>query len=602
MWLRGRRDRGSISRNLTISIVVTAVLVILVGTAAFTTYIVKKEKADLLQASDEAVELAAQSLSLPLWYLHADSITEIAHAYAVNPLIVGLRIHDMSGKQLFSYSAPGVTGKDIRRQSAITHKGQTIGQLEMVVSVNPLESNLYQLLVLGGLACLLVSVALLILTGFWLRIFLNRPVQRLEALVENYSGGELPPLAEAALPNEFAGLEETLRSMASRIHKQVEELALAESRYRSLFQNALEGMFRSSVDGRLVTANPAMASMLGYDSSEELLEAVQDLNIDLYARPSARDAVIQQLNSHGKIENHETVFRKKNGDFLMVNLGALVVYEEENLIQGHCQDITRQIEVREALIAAKEAAETANQLKTDFISMVSHELRTPLTSVVGFSKLIGKRLRKDVFSRPGRQEDVLSENIQQIQQQLSIIIKEGERLTRLINNVLDLAKLEAGRLSLEITQCEIPGLVERALETSQALLAEKGLSGAMEVAPGLPSVACDHDRILQVLINLISNSVRFTPQGDIVCKVELLDGRILVSVEDQGPGIDPAQAKHVFEKFYQLSDTVQNPQSSTGLGLAICKELIERHGGEIWYENLEPKGCAFRFTLPLSPQ
>lgn len=595
------RHIPSIARNLTISLVATTVLAIVVGTAAFTAHIVEKEKANLLQTSDELADLAAQSLSLPLWYLHANSIKEIAQAHVVNSLVVSLRIQDLDGKELFIYSDPKLTERDIRQQREITHEGQPVGRLSMAVSVGHLEENTNQLLMFGALSCLLVSLALLLVTGLWLRLFLNRPVERLESLVDNYSGGEMPPLTESALPKEFVGFEKTLRSMADRIQKQVDELALAESRYRSLFENALEGMFRTSFDGRILTANPAMASMLGYESPEELIESVHSLEVDLYDDPAARKAILEDIKKNGFIEDRETVFLKKNREPVWVKLGASYV-REEDLIQGHCQDVTRQVEIREALITAKEAAENANKLKTDFLSMVSHELRTPLTSVVGFSKLIDKRLQQHILPYLEQPDGKLSGTIQQVQDQLSIIVMEGERLTRLINNVLDLAKLEAKRMTLAKTPCDIGKLVETALHSTQALFEEKALTSGMQIPPGLPLVDCDHDRILQVLINLISNSVRFTTHGTITCKAEKAEEHIIVSVEDQGPGIQPDQAKYVFEKFYQLEDTVQSPTSGTGLGLAICRELVEQHGGEIWYTNLRPTGCAFRFTLPIASQ
>lgn len=593
------RQTPSIARNLTISLVATAVLVIIVGTAVFTAYIVDKEKTDLVHSSDEIADLAAQSLSLPVWYLHADSIKEIGQAYAVNALVVGLRIQDTDGRELFAYSDPNLAEHDIRRQREIMHEEQVVGRLDMVVSVKHLEASTNRLLLFGGMACLLVSMALFILTGFWLRVFLSRPVERLGSLVENYSGGEMPPLTDFVVPKEFVGFEKTLRSMASRIHRQVDELALAESRYRSLFENALEGMFRTSVDGRMLTANPAMASMLGYDSPESFLESIQDVGVDLYEDPAEREAILEELDKHGFIEGREAVFLKKDGERIWVNLGASYI-RGESLIQGQCQDVTRQIEAREALIAAKEAAENANKLKTDFLSMVSHELRTPLASIVGFSKLIDKRLQQHVIPKLEEPTGKFGETVLQVQDQLDIIVKEGERLTRLINNVLDLAKLEAKRMPISREECDIREIVETALTTSQTLFDEKGLSSAMLIPSGLPPTVCDRDRILQVLINLISNSVRFMDRGTITCKAESTGTYVIVSVEDQGPGIHPDQAQYVFEKFYQLGDTVQSPQSGSGLGLAICHELVEHHGGKIWYENLCPNGCAFRFTLPVS--
>jgi two-component system, sensor histidine kinase and response regulator len=481
-------SRGpSVARNLTISLVVTVVVVILIGTAAFTAYQIRREKAELVEYSKEIGEIATQSLSMPLWFLHTDSIEQIGRAYSTNRFVVVFTIHDTNGSELYHYAAPENVARDILLTREISHEGELLGTLTMAVTTQGLQEKIQGLLLFGGLVIVLVSLALAALTGASLRLFLRRPLQHLEAQVANYSAGELHAPISRTPPREFAGLVSTLRHMAERIQSQVGELARAESRYRSLFENAQEGMYRMSLDGVLLTANPAMAGMLGYDSPRDLLERARDVRATLFADAANLEHFLDVLDREGLVEDFETVFRKKDGSERWVQLGALRLAEEEE-IQGNCQDVTRQVQARQALVAAKEAAEAANQLKTDFLSMVSHELRTPLTSVVGFSKLIRKRLEQVVLPALKEVEGKPASTLQQGLDQLDIIIKEGERLTRLINNVLDLAKLEAGRLELIVSPRDISRLMQKGQEALLSLFEEKGLGMKLDVEAGLGDV------------------------------------------------------------------------------------------------------------------
>lgn len=593
------RRGPSVARNLTISLISTVTIIILAGTTAFTSYQIRREKNELIQYSGEIADLAAQSLRLPLWFLHIDSITQIGRAYSTNRFVVGLAINDAKGKELYQYTAQEDSEQEeILLHRDISYQGEVLGTLTMTVTTHGLQEKTLGLLLFGGMVIVLVSLALAVLTGVSLRLFLRRPLQQLEEQVANYSAGDQASPAAQPPPREFVSLVSTLHEMAERIQSQVAELALAESRYRSLFENALEGMFRSSVEGKLLMVNPAMANMLGYDSPQDMLEKVGNIETTLYDDAAERARFFDILRRDGAVEEFETVFRRKDGSQRWVQLGALLL-EEKGEIQGNCQDVTRQIQVRNALVAAKEAAEEASQLKSDFLSMVSHELRTPLTSVVGFSKLIRKRLNQNVLPVLTETGGKPATSLENSLDQFDIIIKEGDRLTRLINNVLDLAKLEAGRLELRVSPCDISQLMQKALDALRSLFEEKGLDMVLEAESELPQIQCDPDRILQVLINLISNAIRFTAHGEIACRARLQDRQIMVTVDDQGPGIHSSQASSVFDMFKQLGDTVREPNAGTGLGLAICREIVHLHGGTIWFKNKpDGGGCAFSFTLP----
>ena len=255
------------------------------------------------------------------------------------------------------------------------------------------------------------------------------------------------------------------------------------------------------------------------------------------------------------------------------------------------------------LVEARQAAEAATEAKSRFLSNVSHELRTPLTSVVGFSKLISKRLAEVVYPAIRPIDDPRVERaMRQVTENLGIIVEEGERLTTLINETLDLAKIEAGRVEWRSETVDIGDVVGRATAATASLLRpDSGPKLVVELEPDLPAITGDRDRLIQVVINLISNAVKFTPEGSItiVGWHEVEGGWVQVAVSDTGAGIAETDQERVFEPFAQATDGRADHPHGTGLGLPICREIIEHHGGRLWLQSRLGAGSTFQFTLPI---
>jgi len=229
-----------------------------------------------------------------------------------------------------------------------------------------------------------------------------------------------------------------------------------------------------------------------------------------------------------------------------------------------------------------------DRLKSDFLSTVSHELRTPLTSIRSFSEIL---LRYEVDDPEKRKKFV------------GIISSEAERLSRMINDLLDLSKIEAGRLDLQPAPLELESVFSRALGTSQPLFAERGVQASSEIQTGLPPVHADADRLHQVLTNLLANSVKFSPEGGTIrLSGRQQDGFALISVSDQGPGIPPDRLEQVFERFHQVRDPQKSHPLGSGLGLTISREIVEQMGGKIWVESEVGAGAVFSFTVPLAEE
>jgi signal transduction histidine kinase len=227
-----------------------------------------------------------------------------------------------------------------------------------------------------------------------------------------------------------------------------------------------------------------------------------------------------------------------------------------------------------------------DRLKSDFISTVSHELRTPLTSIRSFSEIL---MRYDV------------DNTEKRKQFVGIILNEAERLTRMINDLLDLSKIEAGRLELSLEPLELEPIFSRAAGTTHPLLAEKKIRISSKIETGLSAVYADRDLLQQVLTNLLFNAVKFSPKdGTIHLNATRKDAFALISVSDEGPGIPQDQLEQIFERFHQVHDPQNVNPHGTGLGLTISREIVERMGGRIWVESSLGTGATFFFTVPLA--
>ncbi len=250
---------------------------------------------------------------------------------------------------------------------------------------------------------------------------------------------------------------------------------------------------------------------------------------------------------------------------------------------------------------ASKAAEKANDAKSAFLSTVSHELRTPLTSVLGFAKIIRKRLDEKIFPIVERSDPKTTKTINQISENLHVVISEGERLTHLINDVLDLAKIEAGKMEWNQENVSMPEVAERAIAATTSLFDQKALKLVKQIDTNLPDITGDKDKLIQVIINLISNSVKFTDKGTVTCRAYQEKDELIVSISDTGIGIAPGDYGAVFEQFKQVGgDTLTDKPKGTGLGLPICKEIVEHHGGRIWVESEVGKGSTFSFALPVN--
>jgi signal transduction histidine kinase len=269
--------------------------------------------------------------------------------------------------------------------------------------------------------------------------------------------------------------------------------------------------------------------------------------------------------------------------------GVMKIIDETSQVLEYSHQLEeKSIELETATKELQEAnrrLKELDRLKDEFVSTVSHELRTPLTSVRAFSEILHDNAAMDQEER---------------QKYLAIMVKETERLTRLINEVLDLAKIESGRADWFMENIDLTEVVKEAVAATSQLFREKSIT-VLEMIPTWPIIVfADRDRIIQVVINLLSNAAKFSPHGEGIVSIRLYfkDREIRVEVGDNGPGIHPDEQHRIFEKFKQITDLRNGKPKGTGLGLAICRRIIEYHNGKIWVESTPGEGAKFIFALP----
>ena len=227
----------------------------------------------------------------------------------------------------------------------------------------------------------------------------------------------------------------------------------------------------------------------------------------------------------------------------------------------------------------------ATKSKSDFVSMVSHELRTPMTSIKGYISLLRQGIAGPLLPKQENFLDIVQRNV--------------DRMTTLINDLLDVSRIEAGKIQLDIQETRIADLAKRVVETMQVNANQKGLILTLDIPPNLPPVKTDWRRITQVFTNLIGNAIAYTPSGEVRVSVQKVPDAVQVSVQDTGIGIAPEDMNHIFERFYRAENEVVRAVGGTGLGLPIVKSFVEMHGGRIWVESTPGEGSTFTFILPL---
>lgn len=363
-------------------------------------------------------------------------------------------------------------------------------------------------------------------------------------------------------------------------------LGEAEKKYRNIVENAAGGFFQLTPEGLYLSANPALARILGYDSPEDLLHNIKDANETVYLSYRLRQGVLRELDETGAVHNHEVQVYRKDRSVIWVNENIRLVKDDSgNLLyyEGSMEDITRRKQSDLALREAKIHSDLANRAKSEFLANMSHELRTPLNAIIGFSEII----KNEVFGKI--EQEAYKEYAKDIN-------KSGQKLLKVINEILDISKIEAGERQLNEKLIDIGLLVKSNVELLEAKARANKLS-ITNTLQDTPKIVAEELAVKQIIANLLSNAVKFTPNGGRVTISSDIDreGRFRISFTDTGIGLDEAEIEKALSPFGQVDNAMSRANAGTGLGLTLVDALIKLHGGRL--ELFSEKGIGTTATV-----
>lgn len=458
---------------------------------------------------------------------------------------------------------------------------------------------------------LLLSVVLATLLSSYLivRFYVYRNIlARLTALtgaMMAIASGDLSariPQASADELGSMAAALKVFRDTAVEVRdSNLREIQETRSRLHHAIENIQEGFALFDSDDTLTLANARFSKLLmgaennlsSEDTYAKLIDSVASARVD----PADAQEWLAKVHAYHRAPEGTLIWELADNAWLGATErptddgGRVMVVTDMTDIKRH------EIELDE-LVAKLRKASAA---KSSFIANVSHELRTPLTAVLGFAQIVQTRLENVIFPAISTDAPKTARAAAQIRENIDIMITEGQRLTKMINDILDLEKIEAGQMVWDTEPLDMGSVIRQAAAATNSLYTTKGLEFHIDVADELPMVSGDRNRLVQVIINLISNAVKFTERGHVACVARQGSGPFVsVSVSDTGIGIAPGDQKEVFDKFRQVGDTLTEKPSGTGLGLPICREIIEHLGGAITVESIPGYGSTFTFQLPMA--
>ncbi|MGB6375159.1 MAG: ATP-binding protein [Syntrophobacteria bacterium] len=569
-------------------------------------------------------------------------------------LVITERKHEKFEQKDFSYFESSSTF--IAKTSDIVYAGQKVGTIQLVMSREIIKKELIVNISVIVNLTLVIIAAISVTSVFITRRYISRPLLELqnsataiaqgdlEAFIDTSSSDEIGSLAKdldvmrdsikqlfGELSDSKDKLEEYSRTLEQKVEVRTQELARSVEELKALGEVSQAVSSTLDLQKVLATIVAHAADLSGAESgaiyefnepseefqlrathrmSEELIQAIREGGVklgetalgwagvnreavqipDILEEPTYPTSEIMKqegfrallavpLFREDRLIGGLVVRRRAPGQFQKETVDLLQTFATQSALAIQNARLFREIE------AKGRELEIASKHKSDFLANMSHELRTPLNAILGYTELILDKIYGDV-----------PENIQEV---LERVEKNGRHLLGLINDVLDLSKIEAGQLVLSLDDYSMKEVVHTVFTSVESLAAEKNLELKVSVAPEVAQGKGDHQRISQVFLNLVGNAIKFTEAGEVRVEATASDDTFVISVSDTGPGLSEADQQMIFEEFHQVDGSSTRKKGGTGLGLSIARRIVEMHGGRIWVESTEGKGSTFWFTLPV---
>jgi PAS domain S-box-containing protein len=387
----------------------------------------------------------------------------------------------------------------------------------------------------------------------------------------------------------LAGLSFCLSLLSGVAENTRKRVTAGEASYRAFFDHAVDGIFRTTPEGHYLAVNQALADIYGYASPGALMTGLTDISAQLYVDIRRRDEFRALMQANDVVNNFVSEIYHRSGRRIWISENARAVRDWSGALlcyEGTVKDVTEKFEQERALRTALRQAEIANKMKAAFLAAMSHELKTPLNAVLGFSEII----RDEVLGPVGH--DMYRDYAGDIH-------KSGTRLLSVINDVLDVSRLEGGLLTLDARPENILDVVEGAIKQARAITHD-GRRIEIDVPADMPSLLVDPRRLSQAIGNILANALKFTPEsGEVRFAARIAaDGTVLLSVEDTGIGMEQETIAAALEPFRQLDGSLARRFEGAGLGLSIAKALAELHGGALSVKSAVGEGTIVTIALP----
>jgi signal transduction histidine kinase len=609
---------------------------------------------EIEQRLDNALNLARIALTTPLWNLDNDSVDDFLEALFLDESIVIAQIV-WGGKILIEKKRPKFQEREkeyferspkfILKQADIEFEGSFIGTIVIGVSREAVRKQIIVQVSAIVTLTILIIVAISLTSIVITRRYITRPLSKLQSSATLIASGDLEAPIDTDSRDEIGVLAHDLDAMRGSIKEARENLEQkVEQRTRELSRSIeeLEALgevsqaVSSTLDLQTVLTTivtravdlsesdegiiyefdeetQTFRSTATHKTAPEHLEAVQAAPIRLgegaighaavtrkpvqvpdirdeqqFVAPQVRRVLVKlglrsllaiPLYRESQLLGGLLVFRRSLGSFSDDVVNLLQTFANQSVLAIHNARLFQEIQEKGRQL------EIASEHKSQFLANMSHELRTPLNAILGYTELIV--------------DNIYGEVPEQIASVLERVDRNGRHLLTLINDVLDISKMEAGQLSLSFNDYSMQEIVGNVIAAVESLGDEKNLPLKADLSPGLPLGKGDEQRITQVLLNLVSNAIKFTDEGEVSIKVVVSDDTFQVSVTDTGMGISEADQKLIFEEFQQADGSATRAKGGTGLGLAIARRIVEMHGGRLRVESTLGEGATFTFTLPV---
>ncbi|WP_457573824.1 ATP-binding protein [Desulfolithobacter sp.] len=580
----------SIARDLILWLSGIVLVIILLLGVSYKFYFNRQFQRELALRSNQILEDVANALYFPLLHLDDQSIRNIASFYLdTNDYVTGIEVVTDFGDVVVD-QVPASFDDLLIRTKTLYRNEKNIGSVTIYVSGETLLGRVKNVIRSVFLASILIIAVMAICTRLILHYLLNRPLEALIARIRRIASGDYTTPLQPVPHQDLNAIIEAVNSMAREIESKNRQLAESEKKYRSIFNNATEGIFQSTVSGRLVTANPAVAQIFGYRSVAELIDQVTDLGKQFYVNPDDRQRLIEQLETEGMVSKFITPMRKSDGTTVWISLTARAIRDEDGnltMLEGTLSDIThhRQIEAELRHAQKMEAIGT-------LAGGIAHDFNNILVAIFGFTELA----------------QMHAEDNPQLMQHLTEVMNAAGRARDLVQQILTFSRKN---------EASEHAVFQPAKELREALsLLRSTIPTTVDIRETILTSSCikaDPTRFHQIVMNLGTNGFHAMEDGCGILEFTLIDEELLpgqtvsndlepgkyvvLEVRDDGVGMDEATMAKIFEPYF----TTKDMDKGTGLGLAIVHGTVKSWKGTIQVDSTVGEGTTFRIYLPMVP-